>query len=54
LRFLAVLEIWSESQTSCALLGDGHTLSDSVCFDEDARGTLWYSIPFLPKEATEE
>jgi len=54
LRFLAVLEIWSESQIPLALLSDGQTLSEGVGFEGAAGGTLRYSIPFLPKEATEE
>jgi hypothetical protein len=54
LRFLAALEIWSESQMSCALLSDGHMLSEGVGFKGAAGGTLRYSIPFLPKEVMEE
>jgi hypothetical protein len=39
---------------SRALLSDGHILSEGVGFEGAAGGTLRYSIPFLPKEATEE
>jgi hypothetical protein len=54
LRFLVVLEIWSKSQISLALLSDGHTLSEGIGFEGVAGGTLWYLIPFLPKEVAEE
>jgi len=53
LRFLAILGIASASQISRASLSDGHTLVAGIGFGA-VRDTLRYSIPFLPKEVTEE
>ena len=40
LRFLAVLEIWSESQIPLALLSNGQTLSEGIGFEGAAGGDL--------------
>jgi len=54
LRFLAVLGTASLLQIFCAWLSEGQMLLISVGLEGGFETTLRYSIPFLPKEATEE